>query len=74
MTTEGFEETMGVNHLGTFLLTRLLLDRLLATRGSRVVVVTGEIYSYGGPIDFDHDFAVTTNDPNYSGLRTYQHR
>nr|WP_243407243.1 SDR family NAD(P)-dependent oxidoreductase [Frankia canadensis] len=39
-TEDGFEPTFGVNHLGHFALTGLLLDRLLATPGSRVVSVS----------------------------------
>jgi len=38
-TEDGFELHMGINHLGHFALTGLLLDRLLETPGSRVVVV-----------------------------------
>ena len=38
-TQDGFELHMGINHLGHFALTGLLLDRLLAAPGSRVVVV-----------------------------------
>ena len=39
-TTDGFEFQMGVNHLGHFALTNLLLDRLMETDGSRVVGVS----------------------------------
>jgi NAD(P)-dependent dehydrogenase (short-subunit alcohol dehydrogenase family) len=36
---EGFEMTLGGNHLGTFLLTSLLIDRVRAAGGGRVVTV-----------------------------------
>ena len=38
-TTEGFEMTLGGNHLGTFLLTSLLIDRVRAAGKGRVVTV-----------------------------------
>ena len=39
-TSDGFEFQMGVNHLGHFVLTDLLIDRLMTTDGSRVVNVS----------------------------------
>uniref|UniRef100_A0A4D5RPF1 Putative dehydrogenase with different specificities related to short-chain alcohol dehydrogenase n=1 Tax=Ixodes scapularis TaxID=6945 RepID=A0A4D5RPF1_IXOSC len=46
-TKEGFELQMGVNHLGHFLLTNLLLERLKNSQPSRVVVVTSSLYKRG---------------------------
>ena len=39
-TVDGFETQLGVNHLGHFLLTALLTERLLATPGARVVILS----------------------------------
>lgn len=39
-TKQGFELQFGVNHLGTFALTTLLLPKLAETRGARVVVTS----------------------------------
>jgi len=53
-TQEGFEETFGVNHLGHFLLTDLLLERLRASAPARVVVVSSDAHKgarHG--LDFD---------------------
>jgi NAD(P)-dependent dehydrogenase (short-subunit alcohol dehydrogenase family) len=52
VTIDGFEGQMAVNHLGHFALVGLLLDRLLATDGSRVVAV-GSISHVFGRLDPD---------------------
>ena len=51
-TEDGFELTLASNHLGHFALTGLLLDRLLATAGSRIVTVSS-IAHRRGRIRFD---------------------
>ena len=51
-TAQGFEMQLGVNHLAPFALTGLLLDRLLATDGSRVVAISSMGHR-PGKINFD---------------------
>ena len=51
-TEDGFEMQFGVNHLGHFALTGLLLPLLLRTPGSRVVTVSS-MAGLRGSIDFD---------------------
>jgi NAD(P)-dependent dehydrogenase (short-subunit alcohol dehydrogenase family) len=51
-TVDGFEMQFGTNHLGHFALTGLLLDRLLATEGARVVNVASGAHRFGS-IRFD---------------------
>ena len=51
-TAQGFEPQFGVNHLGTFALTALLLPKLAETPHSRVVV-TGSLAHRFGKIDWD---------------------
>ncbi len=51
-TVDGFEMQFGTNHLGHFALTGLLLDRLLATDGARVVNVSSSAHRMG-KIRFD---------------------
>ena len=53
LTADGFESQFGVNHLGHFALTGLLLPALLASPHSRIVNVSSGAHSWGS-IDFDN--------------------
>jgi NAD(P)-dependent dehydrogenase (short-subunit alcohol dehydrogenase family) len=66
VTADGLEHTFALNHLGPFLLTHLLLDRLTASAPARVVTVSSGAHATGR-IDFDdlHGSAA------YSGQRAY---
>lgn len=52
VTADGFEMIFGVNHLGHYLLTRLLLDSLKRSAPARVVVVASTMH-HRGNLDFD---------------------
>uniref|UniRef100_UPI0037E95C67 dehydrogenase/reductase SDR family member 13-like isoform X2 n=1 Tax=Semicossyphus pulcher TaxID=241346 RepID=UPI0037E95C67 len=65
-TEDGFGMIFGVNHLGHFLLTLLLLDRLKASGPSRVVTVSSEGHK-AGKVDFNcltthRDLSLGSND------------
>ena len=66
LTTDGFESQLGVNHLGPFLLTELLLEALEATPGSRVVHTSSNAHKAGN-IHFDD----LTAEQSYSALGRY---
>ncbi|XP_048486181.1 retinol dehydrogenase 13 [Plutella xylostella] len=47
VTRDGFEEDLGVNHMGHFLLTNLLLDTLKKSEPSRIVIVSSKSHTKG---------------------------
>lgn len=52
-TAQGFETQFGVNHLGHFALTGLLLDRLMETGGETRIVTQSSALHENGEIDFE---------------------
>jgi NAD(P)-dependent dehydrogenase (short-subunit alcohol dehydrogenase family) len=68
-TVDGFETTFAVNHLGPFLLTNLLLDRLQSSAPARIVNVASSAHSAarkGMPFD-----DLQTTEARYRGMRVY---
>ena len=51
-TADGFELQFGTNHIGHFALTGLLLEKVLETEGSRIVIVSSAAHKIG-KINFD---------------------
>jgi NAD(P)-dependent dehydrogenase (short-subunit alcohol dehydrogenase family) len=66
VTDDGLEHTFALNHLAPFLLTNLLLDRLVASAPARIVTVSSGAQSMGA-IAFDD----LMGEAAYSGQRAY---
>jgi NAD(P)-dependent dehydrogenase (short-subunit alcohol dehydrogenase family) len=67
LTNEGFETVFCVNHLASFLLTRLLLDRMVASAPSRILQVNSQGHRFGG-LDLTD---LTWQRRRYHGLQGY---
>jgi NAD(P)-dependent dehydrogenase (short-subunit alcohol dehydrogenase family) len=65
-TVDGIEETFALNHLAPFLLTNLLLDRLIASAPARIVNVASAAHKFGRI-----DFADLQGEAGYKGMRAY---
>ncbi|KAL6471351.1 hypothetical protein MHYP_G00200010 [Metynnis hypsauchen] len=74
-TEDGFGLAFGVNHLGHFLLTLLLLDRLKASGNSRIINVSALLHRLGS-VDFNtlntHK-ALVTGQSSWHCFRAYCH-
>ncbi|GFY64258.1 hypothetical protein TNIN_149071 [Trichonephila inaurata madagascariensis] len=65
-TTDGFELQFGVNHLGHFLLTNLLMDKIKASAPARIVNVASAAHFIG-----DINFGDINMEKNYNALMAY---
>jgi NAD(P)-dependent dehydrogenase (short-subunit alcohol dehydrogenase family) len=68
LTRDGFELTFGVNHVGHFVLTTALLDRLAASAPARVVTVSSDAHYAAPGIDFG---AVRRRTRHITGMPEY---
>ena len=66
LSADGLEMTLALNHLGYFLLTRLLLDTLKANASARIINVASDAH-HGGQINF----ADLQGEHRFGGWRAY---
>ena len=66
VTADGLEMTFATNHLAYFVITNLLLERLKATPGSRIVVTASDAHK-SGKLDFND----LQSEKGYAAFRVY---
>lgn len=66
VTKDGFEMNLGVNHMGHFLLTNLLLDTLKKSAPSRIIVASSIVYIFGRVNKTDLNYNNSMNCPLFN--------
>ena len=66
VTEDGLEATFAVNHLGYFLFTTLLTDRIIASAPARIVSVASDAHKFGA-VDFDD----LQSEKRFGAMRVY---
>ena len=69
LSASGFELTFGVNHIGHFLLTQLLLDRIKASTPARIVTVASRAHYKATGLDWE---ALRKTTRTYTGIDEYR--
>ena len=67
LSEDGTEEVFAVNHLASFLFTRLLLDRMIENAPSRIIQVNSQGHRFGG-LDLED---LNWDKRHYKGLQGY---
>ena len=66
VTEDGLEATFAVNHLGYFLFTTLLMDRIITSAPTRIVSVASDAHKFGA-VDFDD----LQSEKRFGAMRVY---
>ncbi|KAK3844480.1 MAG: hypothetical protein J3R72DRAFT_473136 [Linnemannia gamsii] len=56
LTVDGIEDEFGVNHMGTFVFTLALLDRIKESQPSRIVILSSYVHEMAAGINYDTIF------------------
>lgn len=67
-TEDGFERTVGICHIGHFLLCQLLMPKVLAAKAPRIVMLSSEAHRYPKTLNFDGLLKPTGK---YAGMTAY---
>lgn len=67
-TQDDFEMQFGVNHLGHFLLTNLLLDKIKSSAPARIINVSSRAHTRTDKLDFDD----LNSENNYNSMAAYR--